>query len=124
SRIEPPGRASFSTTSGSAPRRRASAAAASPAIPAPATMRSGMASVPESRWQRRSDEREAGLVLDVLDPHALRAAQEDRERVRRVLDVVDLEAGALRLALHAVRVVHEQREVVEQRAAAVRRAAA
>ena len=72
---------------------------------------------------RASDEREAGLVLDVLDADALGAAQEDGERVLRVLDVVDLEAAPLRLVLDPVRVVHEQREVVQERAAAVRRAA-
>src|SRR4051812_11327521 len=105
SRIDPPGRASFSSTRGSAPRRRASAAAASPAIPAPATTTSGMASVPRLERDPRSDEREAGLVLDVLHAHALGAAEEDRERVRGVLDVVDLEAGALGLVLDAVRVV-------------------
>jgi len=41
SSIEPPGRSPFSSTTTSAPSSRARAAAHSPAIPAPATTRSG-----------------------------------------------------------------------------------
>src|SRR5215204_4707507 len=106
SRIEPPGRSSFSNTTVLAPSRRASAAATRPAMPAPATTRSA----------KRSDQREAGLVLHVLDAHAGRAAQEHGERVGCVLDVVDLDAALLGVALHLVGRIHEQRDVVEQRA--------
>ncbi len=58
---------------------------------------------------------ERRLVLDVLDAHALRAADEDGERVRRVDDVVDLDAEVLRGGDGLVRRVDEDGEMVEQR---------
>ena len=87
-RIDPPGRSSFSNTTGVAPRRRASAAATRPAMPG--------AGDDEVAAKCRSDQGEARLVLDVLDAHAGRSAQEDGERVGRVLDVVDLARRAPR----------------------------
>src|SRR4051812_36692041 len=108
SRIDPPAWSSFSSTSGRAPRRRASAAATRPAMPAPATVRSF----------KGSDQREAWLVLDVLDADARRPAQEHRERVRGVLDVVDLHPALLGLTLDLAGRVDQQRDVVEQRALA------
>ena len=45
---------------------------------------------------RNSGQGERRLVLDVLDPHALRAPDEDGERVRGVDDVVDLDAEVAR----------------------------
>src|ERR687897_248603 len=61
SSIEPPGRSSFSRTSGCAPRLRASAAATRPAIPAPATTRSAMASLPATERQRAQTSAKPGL---------------------------------------------------------------
>ena len=54
-------------------------------------------------------------MLDVLDPHALRAPDEDRERVRGVDDVVDLDAEVARRGLVFVGRVDEHGEVVEER---------
>src|SRR3954447_15239814 len=116
SRIDPPARGSFSSTSTAAPRRRACAAATRPAMPAPATIRSGMA--------RTLLQREAGLVLDVLDADAVGAAHEDGQRVGGVLDVVDLPSVLLGLLLDRRGGVDEHGEMVEQRALALLAAAA
>ena len=56
-----------------------------------------------------------GLVLDVLDAHAVRAPEEDGERVRRIDEALDLDAGIFRVALVVVRGVDEDGEMVEQR---------
>src|SRR5215212_5636859 len=111
SRIDPPARGSFSSSRTTAPRRRACAAATRPAMPAPATIRSGMA--------RTLLQREAGLVLDVLDADAVGAAHEDGERVGRILGVVDLPSVLLGLLLDRRGGVDEHGEVVEQRALAL-----
>ena len=93
SSIEPPGRSPFSRTSTRAPRAAASAAATSPAIPAPATTRSAMGG---------SDEREARLVLDVLELDPVGPPDEDGARVRRRPHVRDLDPARARLALDVV----------------------
>src|SRR3954447_10148061 len=116
SRIDPPARGSFSSSRTPAPRRRACAAATRPAMPAPATIRSGMA--------RTLLQREAGLVLDVLDAYAVRAAHEDGQRVGGVLYVLDLPSVLLGLLLDRRGGVDEHGEVVEQRALALLVAAA
>src|SRR3954452_172634 len=116
SRIDPPARGSFSSSRTTAPRRRACAAATRPAMPAPATIRSGMA--------RTLLQREAGLVLDVLDADAVRAAHEDGQRVGGVLYVVDLPSVLLGLLLDRRGRVDEHGEVVEQLALALLAAAA
>jgi hypothetical protein len=54
-------------------------------------------------------------VLDVLDPDVLGAAQEHRVRVRRVDDVVDLDAEVVRGRDVLVGGLDEDGEVVEQR---------
>src|SRR6266516_5087552 len=61
-------------------------------------------------------QREACFVLDVLDPHTLGAPEKDRVRVRRVDDVVDLDAELLSLRDMLLGRVDEYREVVQQRA--------
>ena len=94
------------------PRDVASTAATRPARPAPATTRSGTPSAV-------LDQREAGLVLDVLEADAIRAAQEHGERVGRVHDVFDVQPAGARLLLDAVGAVDEEREVVEERAIAL-----
>ncbi len=66
-------------------------------------------------WHRSTSKRERRLVLDVLDADVLGAAQEDGVRVRRVDDVVDLDADVLRGGDRLVRRVDEHREMVEQR---------
>ena len=66
-------------------------------------------------------QREGGLVLDVLDANLFGPAEEDRVRVRRVDDVVDLHAELLRLDDVLVRGLHEHREVVQQRALGIAR---
>src|SRR4029079_1502624 len=104
--IDPPGRSPFSWTTTRAPSSRARVAAARPAIPGPATTRSGSA----------LDEREGRLVLDVLELDAVRAPDEHGVRVRRIDDVGDLEPAFLGLADVVVCRVHAQSEVVEQRA--------
>ena len=55
-----------------------------------------------------------GLVLDVLELHALGAPDEHRVRVRRVDDVRDLRAGLLRTRLPVVCGLDEHSEMVEQ----------
>src|SRR5919204_2318449 len=99
--IEPPTRSPFSSTTGRAPSSRARAAAQSPAMPAPATTSSA--------------EREALLVLDVLDLHPLGTPEEDRVRVRRVDDVGDLEPELLRFGDVFVGRADQHAEVVQQR---------
>src|SRR5947207_15445635 len=84
SSIEPPGRSPFSSTVGAAPSSRARAAAHNPAMPAPATITS-------------LGQREAGLLLDVLDPDAPGTPEEARVGVGRVDDVVDLDTDLLGL---------------------------
>src|SRR5829696_2111592 len=101
--MEPPGRSPFSCTTTSAPSSRARTAAASPAIPAPATTRSGTA---------RLDEAERRLVLDVLDLHALGPPDEHGLRVGRVHNVGDLEPARLGLLELVVGRWHEHGEVV------------
>src|SRR5436190_1968542 len=59
-------------------------------------------------------EREGRLVLDVLDPDALWPPEEDRVRVRRVDDALDLDAELLGLRDVLVRRVDEDGEMVEQ----------
>ncbi len=54
-------------------------------------------------------------MLDVFDPHAFRAAHEDRERVRGVDDVVDLHAEVVRGREMLVNRIDEDSEVVEER---------
>src|SRR5919198_510893 len=103
--MEPPGRVPFSWTTTSAPSSRARAAAASPAIPAPATTRSGSA----------LDEGERRLVLDVLELDAVRAPDEDRVRVLCVHDVGDLETPLLRLPDVLVGGFDAKPEVIEER---------
>ena len=56
---------------------------------------------------------EACFVLYVLDPHTLRAPEKDRERVRRVDDVVDIDAELLGLGDVLLGRVDEHREVVQ-----------
>src|SRR5436189_4919640 len=102
SSIEPPGRSPFSSTVGEAPSSRARAAAHNPAMPAPATITS-------------LGQREAGLVLDVLDPYALGAPEEDRVGVGRVDEVVDLATALLGVGDVLVGRVDENGEVVQQR---------
>src|SRR3954451_7030307 len=94
--IDPPGRWDFSWTTTPAPSSRARAAAARPAIPAPATTRSGSA----------LDEREGRLVLDVLELDAVRAPHEHGVCVRRIDNVGDLEPAFLGLADVVVCRVH------------------
>src|SRR5207237_5808416 len=53
----------------------------------------------------------AGFVLDVLDPHTLRAPEEDRVGVRRVNDVVDLDAELFSLGNVLLCRVHEHRQM-------------
>ena len=62
-----------------------------------------------------SGQREARLVLDVLDPHAVRAPDEDGERVRRVDEVVDLDAEVERPALVLVGRVDEHGQMIQER---------
>src|SRR3954454_13097867 len=99
--MEPPGRSPFSRTRTFAPSSRARAAATSPAIPAPATSRSNL------------DQREARLVLHVLDLDPVGAPDEDRVRVGRVDDVGDLDPLSLRFLDVIVRGVDLESEVVE-----------
>src|SRR4051794_25950129 len=134
--MEPPARSPFSSTTTSAPSSRARAAATSPAIPAPATSRSTLGGLgeisavpPEARWiaptresRRRAtfhqtllDQREAGLVLHVLDLDSVRAPDEDRVRVGRVDDVGDLDPLSLRFVDVIVRGIDLEAEVIEQR---------
>ena len=54
-------------------------------------------------------------MLDVLDPDAVRAPEEDRERVRRVDEAVDLDPRVLRVLLVLVGRVDEDGEMVQQR---------
>ncbi len=66
-----------------------------------------------------SDQREAGLVLDVLDADAVGPAEEHRERVRCVDDVLDVEPARAGLLLDLPGAVHEEGQVVEERALAL-----
>jgi hypothetical protein len=58
-------------------------------------------------------QREARFVLDVLDPHPLGTPEEDRVRVRRVDDVVDLDPELFGLGDVLFGRVDKYREVVE-----------
>ena len=58
-------------------------------------------------------QREAGLVLDVLDPDALGTPEEDRVGVRRVDDVVDLDTELLGVGDVLVGRVDENGKVVQ-----------
>src|SRR6186997_1726508 len=102
--IDPPGRSPFSWTTMPAPSSRARTAAARPAIPAPATTRSGSS----------LDEREGRLVLDVLELDAVRAPDEDCVGVRRIDDVGDLQTAILRFPDVMVGRLDSQAEMVEQ----------
>ena len=62
-----------------------------------------------------SDEREARLVLDVLELDPVGAPDEDGERVGGVDDVGDLEPARPRLALDVGGAVDEERQMVEER---------
>jgi len=62
-------------------------------------------------------------VLDVFDPHTLRAPEKDRVCVRRVDDVVDLDAELLGLGDVILGRVDEHREMVQQRALRLARVA-
>src|SRR2546423_4593113 len=95
-------RVPFSRTIGSCPSSRRRAAATRPAIPAPAIV------------TRNSGQGERRLVLDVLDPHALRTPHEDREGVRGVDDVVDLDTEVPCGGEVLVGRLHEHSEVVEE----------
>src|SRR6186997_425710 len=103
--MEPPARSPFSWTTTFAPSSPARAAATRPAIPAPATTRSGSV----------LDEGEGRLVLDVLELDAVRPPHEDGIRVRRVHDVGDLEPSLLGLPDVVVRGLDTQPKVIEQR---------
>jgi hypothetical protein len=54
-------------------------------------------------------------VLDVLDAHVCGTAEEDGERVLRVLDVVDLDAAPVGVAPYLCRGVDQQRDVIQER---------
>src|SRR3954451_23038852 len=68
-------------------------------------------------------QRERRFVLDVLDPNALRPPDEDRVGVRRVDDVVDLNAELLGLRDVLLGGVDQNCEVVEERPLGIARSA-
>src|SRR6266540_45746 len=111
SSIDPPGRSPFSSKTAGTPSSRRRVAATSPPIPAPATVTNELR------------EREARLVLDVFELHALRAPDEDRIRIRRVDHVGNLRSRLFGALAPLVCGVDEDAEVVEKRAVGLARVA-
>ena len=68
-------------------------------------------------------QRERRLVLDVLEPHTLRAPHEERDRVRRVDDVVDLDAKLAGIRPVLLDRLDEHADVVQERTFGRRRRA-
>src|SRR3712207_769055 len=104
---EPPSRSPFSSRVTRAPSSMAWRAATSPARPPPATITC------TGRSRRGLGQGECGLVFHVLDAHALRAADEDRDRVGTLDPVLYLEALLLGFSAVVLRRIHQTSEVVE-----------
>src|SRR5918992_2092273 len=100
---EPPSRSPFSSRVTRAPSSMTRRAATSPARPPPATRTCNAA----------SGQGEGRLVFHVLNAHALRAADKDRDRVGTIDPVLYLEAVLLGLSAVILRGVHQATEMVE-----------